>query len=174
MAYRTQTEVYGWPTYYEDGDFLRSDSYDDTFYARLETWAAYYYWGTPESWINPGRIYYLGVYNPNSPPMHSVRRAFDLTRIHLMVNGLSTAVLDARTVPTSTIGRKRYWAAAASLHRHFTYVITYPYNSAHHNHIHIDNQVSGSGNSVFNTSYKHRSSSSRRPLYTSGAIRTWP
>ena len=42
-----------------------------------------------------------------------------------------------------------YWALAASLHRHFAYVVTYLYDTEHHNHIHVDNGRSGSGRSEF-------------------------
>lgn len=149
MAIVSYSEIYNWPTYYEDGDVLKSFYYDTEFYKRLEIWANWYYYRIP--WSNPGRVYSLGTYIPGQTGPHGSARGFDLTRIYL--NGVATLACDARTVPTSTT-RKRYWATAASLHYHFKDVITYPWDSLHHNHIHVDNWASGNVNSVFTTSAK--------------------
>lgn len=155
MTLASYTEIYGWPTYYEGDGTTQTFTYETNFYARLETWAAFYYTHTPSDWSTPARIYSLGAYVSTSPPMHSAGRAFDLTRIYF--NSATFLAFDARTVPASTVFLDRYWAVAASLHYHFAYVITYPYKSSnglyeHRNHIHIDNQASGNVNSVFSTS----------------------
>ena len=47
--------------------------------------------------------------------------------------------------------RRRYWALAASLHHHFAYLLTYLYNTQHHNHVHLDNGRSGGELSTFST-----------------------
>ncbi len=39
--------------------------------------------------------------------------------------------------------RRRYWAAAASLHYYFRDTLTYRFNAEHHSHIHVDNGQSG-------------------------------
>jgi hypothetical protein len=42
---------------------------------------------------------------------------------------------------------------SASLHRHFRHVLTYRYNTAHANHVHIDNAEYGTGTTAaFSTS----------------------
>ncbi len=107
------------------------------------------------------RVWTYGVYANRSDgcvSMHNFGRAFDLTRLYATNAGVLTKVFNGRydqwrssTGSTLTTTRKRYWATAASLHYHFKYVLTYVYNTAHWNHIHFDNQVSGSGNSTFST-----------------------
>ncbi|WP_158839919.1 hypothetical protein [Saccharothrix deserti] len=93
--------------------------------------------------------------------MHGEGRAFDLGR--MLVTNRNTGALftgfngrydqwKSYTGDAFTIARTRYWGTAASLHHHFRHVISYLDNTEHHNHIHIDNAVSGSGNSSFSTS----------------------
>ena len=158
MALATHSEVNFWPTYYEPTGAAASFQYDPTFYSRLEAWASYHYIHSPVSWLNPGKLYSYGAY-VNKPGAHGSGRAFDLSRLYLTVNGASTPVCSARydiwrtyTGSTLTTYRKRYWGTAAGIFRHFQYVLTYLYDTDHWNHIHIDNLVSGSGNSVFSTS----------------------
>lgn len=160
----SHNEIWDQLTYYEPTGAASSFRYNPTFYSRCETWLYFWYVNTPLSWLTPLRIWTYGVYayrNDGCVSMHNYGRAFDLTRIYATVNGVNTKVFNGRydqwrtwTGSSLTTVRKRYWATAASLHYHFKYVLTYFYNSAHWNHIHFDNQVSGSGNSTFSTGSK--------------------
>ena len=155
------SEIWGAPTYYEPTGTAASFRYNATFYNRLETWLAFWYANTPVSWLTPLRVWSYGCYvnrNDGCVSMHNYGRAFDISRIYATVNGSLSRVFYARydlwrtlTGSALTTTRKRYWATAASIHYHFKYVLTYAYNSAHWNHIHMDNQVSGGGNSTFST-----------------------
>ena len=53
----------------------------------------------------------------------------------------------SRTGPALRSAARAYWQLAASLHRDFAYVLTYLYDNAHHNHIHVDDGRSGAGRS---------------------------
>lgn len=83
---------------------------------------------------------------------HNAGRAFDLARLRLDDGSEVSCRYDrwrrtgARELAAA---RRRYWAIAASAHQHFAYVLTYPYDAQHHNHIHIDNGRSGGGRSQF-------------------------
>jgi hypothetical protein len=158
----TRSEIWNQPTWYDDASpAAASFSYNATFYSRLETWLAFWYANTPASWLTPLRVYSLGAYsnrNDGCVSMHNYGRAFDLTRVYATINGTLGRGMSARyniwrtwTGADLTKIRKSYWGTAASLHYHFRHVLTYPYNTDHWSHIHIDNQVSGSGNSTFST-----------------------
>ena len=158
----TRSEIWDQPTWYDDSSpAAASFSYDPTFYSRLETWLSFWYFNTPLSWLKPLRVYSLGAYsnrNDGCTSMHNYGRAFDLTRVYATINGTLGRGMSARyniwrtwTGSDLTKIRKQYWATSASLHYHFRHVLTYLYNTDHWTHIHIDNQVSGSGNSNFST-----------------------
>lgn len=83
---------------------------------------------------------------------HNAGRAFDLARLRLGGDVEVTCRYDQwrdLSGDPLTEARRGYWAVAASLHKHFAYVLTYLYNAQHHNHIHIDNGRSGSEMSLF-------------------------
>ena len=82
---------------------------------------------------------------------HNSGRAFDLARIRVRDGFVSCRYDEWRTATGPTLSRAlgEYWALAASLHRHFAYVVTYLYDTEHHNHIHVDNGRSGGERSVF-------------------------
>ncbi len=84
---------------------------------------------------------------------HHAGRAFDIA-------GLETAdgevLASARydvwggfAEPERRAAELRYWALAAHVHEHFAYVLTHVYDTAHHNHIHLDNGRSGAARSSF-------------------------
>lgn len=78
---------------------------------------------------------------------HNAGRAFDLSRLRLEGRTFVSARYDLWRDETGTAlaqAQRAYWALAASLHKHFAYVLTYRYNAQHHNHLHIDNGRSGS------------------------------
>lgn len=77
---------------------------------------------------------------------HHAGRAFDLSRVRLAGRTFVSARYDQwRNESGASLARasRRYWALAASLHKHFAYVLTYRYNAQHHNHLHVDNGRSG-------------------------------
>ncbi|HEX6755734.1 MAG TPA: hypothetical protein VF109_07280 [Mycobacteriales bacterium] len=151
-------EIWGQRTYYEGTGQPSYFSYEPGFYARLETWLQYWYVNTPGTWLTPLRVWSYGAY-VNKPGAHGLGRAFDLTRLYVTSGGTITRTFRADynnwrnlTGTELTLIRRWYWGTSASLHYHFRHVLTYPYNSEHWNHIHIDNLISGSGNSNFATS----------------------
>lgn len=134
--------------------------FNATFYSRLETWLGFYYLNVPTPWIGPMRINHLGVHVDKGDSMHTYGRAIDLSR-YIFTNAATQTTFtgfDCRynvwsgyTGSTLTTTRKRYWAGVAGLNYHFKYVLHYFYNADHHNHVHVDNEASGSGNSTFTT-----------------------
>jgi hypothetical protein len=139
----------------------RTEYFNPTFYSRLETWLGFYYLNVPIPWIGPMRVNHLGVHDDDdSTSMHYYGRAIDLSRyIFTDANTQTTFTgFDCRyniwsgyTGSLLITTRKRYWAAVAGLNYHFKYVLHYFYNAEHHNHVHVDNEASGSGNSTFTT-----------------------
>lgn len=155
----SHSEIWGAPTYYEVTGAAASFGYEPTFYGRLETFLSFWFANTPVTWLEPMRVYTYGAHTDSRPSVaHNAGRGFDLTRIYTTVNGSLTRVFNGRydqwrslTGSSLTTTRRWYWATAAGAHYHFRNVLTYPYNSDHWSHIHIDNLVSGSGNSTFTT-----------------------
>ncbi len=156
----SHSEIADARTYYEVNGAASSFGYNPTFYARMETFVNFWFQNTPVSWQKPLRIWSYGAhYDGRVTEAHNAGRGFDLSRIYATVNGSLTKVFNARYDTWSaadkagdTATRRRYWATSAAAHYHFRNVLTYAYNSEHHNHIHIDNLVSGTGNSKLDTS----------------------
>ena len=171
-------EINGWPTYYEVPPHPASSfSYDAVFYSRLETWIQFFYSNTPYNWVTPAQIYSFGAY-VNKPGYHGSGRAFDLSRIYLHVDGLWERVFNGRYDEWRSLAagpldltRRRYFACAASINYHFRYTLTYLYDASHWNHIHMDNGVSGAGNSVFVTSWRIQAVSARNSASFSDGVR---
>lgn len=160
LTLASHSEIWGQQTYYEIGGAATSFSYDPAFYTQLETWLAFWYTHTPTTWVIPLRVYSYGAY-VNKPGAHGLGRAFDLSQLRVTSGGSVARTFWGRyDLWQSTTGgelsfwRRNYWGTSASLHYHFRNVLTYPYNADHHNHIHIDNLVSGSGLSTFDTTSK--------------------
>lgn len=160
LALVTQSEVNNEPTYYEPTGARTSFRYEPTFYARMETWHRNWRAWTPHHWTAPHQIYCYGVY-VNKPGMHGEGRAFDLARLRItnrntgqMFLGFNGRYDQWRGWGTDAMitERIRYWGTLASLHYHFRHVISYLDDSVHHNHVHIDNAISGGGDSSFSTS----------------------
>lgn len=160
LALVTQSEVNNEPTYYEVNGARTSFRYEPGFYSRMEAWHQRWRAWTPYHWTAPHRIYCYGVY-VNKPGMHGEGRAFDLARLQITNRNTGGMFLgfNGRYDQWSgwggealTTERIRYWGTLASLHYHFRHVISYLDDSVHHNHVHIDNAISGGGDSTFNTS----------------------
>jgi hypothetical protein len=155
----SHNEINSQPTFYEVNGAATSFRYEPGFYSRLETWHVHWRNWTPAHWTAPHKIYSYGAY-VDKPGMHGEGRAFDLARM-LITNRDTGAMFTAfngrydqwrnLTGDALRTARIRYWGTMASLHYHFRHVISYLDNAEHHNHAHIDNAVSGSGDSSFNT-----------------------
>ncbi|MFN8075464.1 MAG: hypothetical protein U0Q15_08610 [Kineosporiaceae bacterium] len=156
-------EINGFGTFYEldATPRLRTFSYHPTFYGRLEVWSRFWLDNANASWSRSLRYVTYGVHVDRGSEAHDQGRGFDLSRIY--AGGTTEAQLafwgrydlwsDGTRYTDEQIVRHRrlYWATAASLHYHFRHVLCYPYNTAHHNHIHVDNVLSGGGTSTFDT-----------------------
>lgn len=151
----SHNELNGDPTHYEIGGVRSAFAYRPTFYTRMEEWEEFYYNNTPTNWLRPFRIDTFGVHVDKGSEAHDNGRGFDIAQIFATINGSLNSVAHMRYDLWKNTGgattKARYWAAAASLHYHFRHVLTYFYNSAHHDHIHIDNLVSVGSNSEFET-----------------------
>ncbi len=119
---------------------------DPAFLARLEAWAAD--WAELSGLGAIRTVTSFGAYVDKCGSYHQVGRAFDISAI-AHDRGEVSLRFD-RWGPGSSTQLRDYWRLAASLHLHFSYTLAYPYDAAHHNHIHVDNAVSGDGLSTFN------------------------
>lgn len=135
--------------YYEPTSAAASFRFDSTMHSRLRVWQTFWDANTPYPVMTSLDSY--GAYvnrNDGCVSMHNYGRAFDIASAWTGSTRHFTARYDiwkAWTGTELTNVRVQYWAAAASLHMHFAHTLTYLYNTAHHNHFHVDNAVSGSG-----------------------------
>lgn len=152
--------VWGQRTVYEVTGNLASFGYRPSFHDRMSSWLEFWYNNTPFNFLKPIRVWTYGVHTDSRvSEAHNNGRGFDLSRIYATgTDGDLHRRFFARhdlwkDDPADQLAntRRHYWATSASIHHHFQHVLTYLYNAAHDNHIHIDNLVSGSGNSTFHT-----------------------
>ncbi|NHA68051.1 hypothetical protein [Phycicoccus flavus] len=152
---QTYPGINGARTYYEVNGGAGSWGYRPGFHDRLNTWLKFWNANTPSSWGDASRVWGYGAhYDGRYSEAHNAGRGFDLSRIYVGSNRQFFARQDLwRNYADADMRRNRrhYWATSASIHYHFRNVLTYLYNADHANHIHIDNLVSGSGNSTFST-----------------------
>lgn len=80
---------------------------------------------------------------------HHAGRALDVARVDTAGGELASCRYDLWGADPPPGMLRAYWALAASLHAHFAYVLTYLYDDAHANHIHVDNGLSGPERSGF-------------------------
>ena len=80
---------------------------------------------------------------------HHAGRAFDVARVDTGGGELASCRYDLWGADPPQGRLAAYWALAASLHAHFAYVLTYLYDDAHANHIHVDNGLFGPERSSF-------------------------
>lgn len=154
-------DIDGAPTVYEASETLTSFGYRPSFHGRLGSWLQFWDAHTPDSFGRQFQVWSLGAHADHRvSEAHNNGRGFDLTRI-FVTDGSGELVerFNARRdiwqgwpEEDQVVQRRRYWATSASAHHHFAHVLTYAWDPAgHNNHIHIDNLVSGSGNSTFTT-----------------------
>ncbi len=107
-------------------------------------------------WSTPARLTSYGSWirtEGEATSWHHAGRAFDVGRV-VGTNGRTLVscrydVWRGQTGVARRAAERAYWQLAATLHRDFAYVLTYLYDDAHHNHIHVDDAVSGDGLSSF-------------------------
>lgn len=80
---------------------------------------------------------------------HHAGRALDVTTLSDATGTVASCRYDRWGADPAPDRLGAYWALAASLHAHFAYVLTYLYDAAHANHIHVDNGLSGADRSAF-------------------------
>ena len=127
--------------------------FEPTFFGQLGGWLTDYL--ELSQLPEPDTISTFGSWldgEPDCDSWHDAGRAFDLSR--LITDGrvqVSCRYDVWKHYRGARLRRFRtsYWGLAASLHLHFASVLTYLYNTDHHNHIHIDNGRSGDGRSTF-------------------------
>lgn len=149
--------VDGARTYYEVNGAATCFYYNPTFKSRCDSVIDLWDNNTSSAYVRPWRVWSFGVHADRGSAAHDYGRGFDFTRIYVTLSGSLALRFYARydrwngtsSAPTY---RRWYWGTAAACHYRLRHVLTYYYNSAHHNHIHMDNLVSGSGNSTFSTS----------------------
>lgn len=129
--------------------------FDPSFFDQLQSWLGFYRstagngdldqaW-TYGSWIDGGA---------GCDSWHHAGRAFDIARLRRSDRTFVSCRYDQwQRLSGSELeaARRGYWQLAASLHLCFASVLTYLYNQAHANHIHVDNGRSGNELSVFST-----------------------
>jgi hypothetical protein len=149
--------VGGATLYYDDGSPSPAGGlFNENFHSRLVNWRLFYNNNNP--WSLLSGIYHLGVLRPgDDDSWHCAGRALDISRGFGTDAGNATQ-FSARydqwkttTGDTRMFYERRYWAAAASLHYFFRDTLTYRFNTAHHNHIHVDNGQNGINLTTFST-----------------------
>ena len=149
----TYPGINGARTYYEVGGGAASWGYTPGFHDRLNSWLTFWNANTPSGWADATRVWGYGAhYDGRVSTAHNAGRGFDLSRMYTGSTRRFFARYDLwRDAADVRTERRHYWATSAACHHHFRNVLTYLYDGAHANHIHIDNLESGSGNSQFSS-----------------------
>lgn len=124
---------------YEIGRTTATYKADPRFVELLEGWAQD--WTTLSGLGALSTIWSYGAYVDKCESFHASGRAFDIAEVQHERGSISCRY--DTWAPGSAAQNKGYWRLAASLHLHFGYTLTHLYDKAHHNHIHVDNAVSG-------------------------------
>ena len=111
---------------------------------------------TAQGWATPARLTTYGTWiaaDGQADSWHHAGRAFDVGRV-VAADGSDLVscrydLWGERSGAAKRSAERAYWQLAASLHRDFAYVLTYLFDNAHHNHIHVDDGRSGEGRSSF-------------------------
>jgi hypothetical protein len=145
----------GVPLVYEVNRSASRFFFEPGFFAQVQAWLAFYralpgigevdqVW-TYGSWIDGGS---------RCDSWHHAGRAFDLARLLNAGRTVVSCRYDQWRLASGgelDAAQRSYWRLAAGLHLHFAHVLTYLYDGAHHNHIHLDNGRSGSDLSTLST-----------------------
>lgn len=134
----------GAPLVYAENGREQSFHCDPRFVELLESWAG--------EWVAAAglgplvKVSTFGAYVDKCPSWHAAGRAFDIAEL-VHANGQVSCRYDQWGDDPQRL--RAYWRLAASLSTRFTYTLGYPYNAAHHNHLHVDNGVNGYGATRF-------------------------
>lgn len=123
---------------------------DPRFVDILEAWAQD--WTAMSGLGAITTIWSYGAYVDKCKSFHAAGRAFDIAEVQH--EGGSVSCRYDTWAPGTATQMRDYWRLAASFHLHFGYTLTYLYDAEHHNHIHVDNAVSGWEGTSFNTNSK--------------------
>ncbi|MBA3528136.1 MAG: hypothetical protein H0T91_02265 [Propionibacteriaceae bacterium] len=149
-SYRT---LAGLPLVYEVNQRRSPFSFEPGFHRQLGAWLESY--SAQSGVVEPDQVWTYGGWidgGADCDSWHHSGRAFDLGRLRVPGGEFVSCRYDRwQSTTGAELDRslRQYWSLAASLHLHFAYVLTYLYNAAHHNHIHIDNGRSGTELSTF-------------------------
>lgn len=148
-----QNEIDGIPLVYEPTKAAARFRFNTTFYGRLEAWHRDWSANAAEPRMTVLRSY--GAYvnrNDGCTSLHNYGRGFDIASGWSGASRIFTARYDlwkGWTGTELTNVRREYWTAVASLSMYFEHTLTYLYNTAHHNHIHVDNAKNGAAMTTF-------------------------
>jgi hypothetical protein len=111
----------------------------EAFGARLDRWAALHRRHIGQV---PDQVTSFGAWVPgSSTSWHSSGEAIDISRLRADGRDLTSLRYDEwRDAPATELRRRLalYWRTAAGLHHEFADVLTYLFDAAHTNHIHVD------------------------------------
>ena len=111
----------------------------EPFGARLDRWLALHRRHVGQS---PDQVRSFGAWvRGSATSWHSSGEAIDLARLRAGGRDLASLRYDQwRDAPASELRRRLalYWRTAAGLHHEFADVLTYLFDAAHANHIHVD------------------------------------
>ena len=128
----------GAPIRYEISGIPQRFRADPKFIGLLEAWAADW---VAVSGLGPlTAISTYGAHVDKCNSWHQAGRAFDFAAVE---HGDTTISCRYDLFGEDEAQLRSYWRLAASVAKHFSYTLTYRYNEQHHNHIHIDNGLSG-------------------------------
>lgn len=147
-------ELAGAPLVYEVTGAPGTFPMEAAFAARLDASLRSHWEAT--GWGVPAQLRTYGTWRQTSDgedasSWHHAGRGFDLAAVR---GGDGGELVSCRYDlwgggPDQDRQAREYWRMAATLHRDFAFVLTYLYDGAHHNHIHVDNGLSGDGPGVF-------------------------
>ncbi len=123
---------------YEVGRTATTYKADPRFVELLEAWALD--WSGMSGLGAMTTIWSYGAYVDKCSSFHAAGRAFDIAELQHTDGSVSCRYDEWG--PGTTAQRRDYWRLAASLHLHFGYTLTYLFDEAHENHIHVDNATS--------------------------------
>lgn len=152
-ALSTLGQVNDVPLAYEETGREQAFRFEPDFHAQLSRWFGDW---QQRSGLDATRVRTYGAWIDGGADCgsswHHAGRAFDISGVdgpEGVLVSCRTDLWDQLSAVERAVQERRYWALAASLHLHFAYVLTHLYDSAHANHIHVDNGVSGADMSRF-------------------------
>ena len=150
IANPTTRNWFGWDPanfdiHHRQGDYSHGPQHSETGNSAFITQLDYMFREIHTIFTATGRsldwIGDVGLYNCRLPSYHSYGRAYDLTMLQWTPGPYyfdgNTTWRAERTLPS----KRLYLGIWAVARRNFMTVLTYTYNTAHHDHIHVDDSV---------------------------------